>query len=257
MGAERPPIFWSRQPSLPQEVDRFLQCRLERALTVPRQRTLLVWPTVLGAPAQLDAHPGGMPEPTLLALAARMVKALGVEDPAAAWAEDRAGFPDTAVLDGAGWRPQASWASAAPLVSLRAGVALLAMTSRPEDGRYLLSCGVALFNCALFRECQEALGMLLLRSEGDLRRGLQGLILLACGYYHQQHHHAAGMRSIWRDGEAHLGSFKGNIETPWGRVAFSRSLAMAARRLAWLEEAPGEPGWARFWETPSPEWEFV
>lgn len=257
MASEKPPIFWSRQTRLAPEPERFLQFRLEHALLNPRERTLLAWPTVLGAPVQLDAHPQGIPEPRLLSLAARMVKALGVEDPAAAWAEDLAGFPDTAAQARAGWRPHGTWAPFAPLVSLRAGVALLAMTGRPEDERYLLACGVALFNCALFRECQEALEILRRRSDGELQRGLQGLILLACGYYHQQHHHVAGMHSIWMDGASCLESFKGRIETPWGRIAFSDSLALAVRRLAWLEVAPSGPDWARFWETPSPEWGFV
>lgn len=64
------------------------------------------------------------------------------------------------------------------------------------------------------------------------------------------------MQSIWRDGVPHLGSFKGEIETPWGRIAFAESLAMAVRRLAWLEDAPFGHDWARFWETPSPGWGF-
>jgi len=254
--SETRPVFWAPQPALPPALHLFQQARLERALAEPRRRTLLAWPTVLGAPVLRSAHPQGIPEPVLVDLAARMVKAVGAEDPSRAWKEDLELFPDTASRGAAGWAPHAAWAPFASRVSLRAGVALLALTGRPEDDRYLLGCAVALFNCALFQECQEALRRLLPRTDGGLERGLRGLLLLACGYYHQQGHHAAGMRSIWTDGAQHLCSFKGELDTPWGRVAFSESLAMAEQRLEWLEHASAEEDWARFWETRSPEWEF-
>ena len=251
------PVFWNHQHRLPPDVNRFLQSRLESALKQPQERTLLVWPTILGAPVQRAAHPQGVPEAQLLALAERMVQAVGKRAPEAAWARDREAFPGTAILGPTGWLPHGLWDPFAAEVSLRSGVALLALTGQPEDDRYLLASAVALFNHALFHACHDALELLWRRSEGDLKQGLQGLILLTCGYYHQQHHHAAGMRSIWKDGIPHLRPFEGILDTPWGRIAFSESLAMATQRVEWLQAMNTEDDWARFWETPSPEWEWA
>jgi Domain of unknown function (DUF309) len=251
------PTFWSRQDRLPLEVNHFLQIRLEAALAEPRKRTVFAWLAILGAPVQREAHPLGIPEPRLLALAERMVKAVGDREPSTAWAQDRECFPDTALPGRSGWMPHALWEPFASRVSLRSGVSLLALTGQPEDDHYLLACGVALFNHALFHECHDALERLWRRSEGELKQGLQGLILLACGYYHQQHHNLAGMRSIWKDGIPHLRPFQGTLDTPWGRIAFAESLAMASQRLEWLQHTSTDEDWLRFWETPSPEWEFV
>jgi len=255
MSRDTRPVFWAPQARLPLPVNRFLQARLEAALGEPGRRTLLAWPAVLGAPVQRQAHPEGLPEKRLLDLSARMVLAVGKRRPEAAWAEDRVVLPDTASPGPGGWLPHPVWESFASRVSLRSGVLLLALTGQPEDGRYLLASAASLFNHALFHECHDALELLWRRSEGDLKQGLQGLILLTCGYYHQQHHNAAGMRSIWKGGIPHLRPFEGTLETPWGRIAFSGSLAMATRRLEWLENKDAD--WARFWETPSPEWEFL
>ncbi len=252
-----PPTFWSRQHRLPLEVNHFLQIRLEVALREPQKRTLLAWPAILGAPVQRAANPQGISESQLMALAARMVEAVGEREPFTAWIQDRDAFPDTAFQGPSGWMPHGIWEPFASQVSLRSGVSLLALTGQPEDDCYLLACGVALFNHALFHECHDALEMLWRHSEGDLKKGLQGLILLASGYYHQQHHHAAGMRSIWKDGIPHLRPFKGILDTPWGRIAFSESLAMASQRLEWLKNTGTDEDWVRFWETPSPEWEFA
>lgn len=255
MSPATPPAFWAPQPRLPWPVNRFLRVRLEAALAEPARRTLLVWPTILGAPAQREACPEGLPEERLLALAARMVVAVGTRGPSEAWARDRAAFPDAAAPGPTGWVPHPLWAPWSSPVSLRCGVALLALTGQPEDEHYLLASAVALFNHALFHECHDALELLWRRSEGAMKQGLQGLILLACGYYHQQHHNAAGMRSIWKGGIPHLRPFDGTLTTPWGSLSFSGSLAMAKRRLAWLEDKDAD--WAQFWETPSPEWEFT
>jgi hypothetical protein len=254
---ETRPVFWTQQHRLPLEVNRFLRLRLESALNLPQERSLLAWPAILGAPVQRAAHPQGVPEAKVLALAARMVKAVGKREPEAAWTQDRDAFPDTALMGSTGWLPHGLWDRHAAQVSLRSGVALLALTGQPEDDRYLLASGVALFNHALFHECHDALELLWRRSEGELKQGLQGLILLACGYYHQQHHHAAGMRSIWKGGIPHLRPFKGILDTPWGRITFSESQAMASQRLDWLQDSNFDEDWARFWETPSPEWEWA
>lgn len=257
MSRETPPVFWARQAWLPSDVERFLGTRLEAALGDPRKRTLLAWPAILGAPAQREAHPQGIPEARLLALAARMLKGVGESDPASAWERDRVTLPDTASRGATGWLPGVPWAAYPTMVSLRSGVALMALTGQPEDERYLLASGVTLFNCALFHECHDVLEMLWRRSTGELKTCLQGLILLASGYYHQQHHHAAGMQSLWKDGTRLLRPLDGTLETPWGRIAFSESLAMASRRLEWLKTTSADEDWARFWETPSPEWELT
>jgi hypothetical protein len=136
-------------------------------------------------------------------------------------------------------------------------VALLALTGQPEDERYLLASGVALFNLGMYHECHDALELLWRQAEGDLKAGLQGLILLACGFYHQQQHHTAGMRSIWKDGVPQLRQFQGEMDTPWGRIGYAESLAMALRRLEWLKQLGAEKDMARFWETPPPEWELA
>lgn len=251
------PAFWQPQPRLPLEARRFLQIRVEAALNEPAKRTVLAWPAILGAPVQVDAHPEGIPEPELMALAARMIQAVGSSDPAETWVKDLHAFPDTAEAGSDGWKPAAPWRPQARLVSLRSAVALLALTGRPEDERYLLSSAVELFNLCLFHECHEALEALWRRSEGERREGLQGLILLACGFHHQQHLNAAGMRGVWESGIPRLERFPGALDTPWGRVGYAGSLAMATHRLDWLKTAGADPGEARFWEMPSPEWEFT
>lgn len=251
------PVFWQPQPRLPLEIRRFLQVRLEAALEQPGRRTVLAWPAMLGAPIQLAAHPEGIPEPELMALAARMVRAVGPLDPTEAWAADLRTFPDTAERGHCGWVPAAPWRPQARLVSLRSGVALLALTGRPEDERYLLSSAVELFNLCLFHECHEALEGLWRRSEGPLKDGLQSLILLACGFHHQQHLNAAGMKGVWQAGIPRLRRFPGVLDTPWGRVGYAGSLAMAMRRLDWLKTESADQVGARFWEMPSPEWEFT
>ena len=111
--------FWQRQPQLPLEIQRFFHARTEAALGDPEARQVLVWPTILGAPALRRAHPEGVPEPELLGHAARMLSALGHHDPAAAWAEHRTAWPDTAEAGATGWRPAAGWGAWGPLVSLR------------------------------------------------------------------------------------------------------------------------------------------
>ncbi len=251
------PAFWQPQPRLPLEIRRFLQVRVEAALEDSARRTVLVWPAILGAPVQREAHPEGIPGPELMALAARMVRAVGPLDPMEAWAGDLQRFPDTAEAGLGGWMPAALWRPRAPLVSLRSGVALLALTGRPEDERYLLSSAVELFNLCLFHECHEALERLWRRSEGSLKEGLQGLILLACGFHHQQILNTAGMQGVWKAGIPRLLRFPGVLDTPWGRVGYAGSLAMAMRRLDGLKTESADQVQAQFWEMPSPEWEIT
>ena len=165
--------FWQRQPRLPLAIHRFLQDRMEAALQDPEARQALVWPTILGAPGLRRAHPAGLPESELLGHATRMLGALGHHDPAAAWRAHRTAWPDTAEGDAAGWRPGSAWGAWGPLVSLRCGWQLAALTPLPLGERYPLACGVSLFNHGLYHECHDALEPLWAQAEGELKQGLQ------------------------------------------------------------------------------------
>jgi hypothetical protein len=250
-------VFWQRQPKLPLPVLKFLGARVEAALAAPADRALLVWPLVLGAPALREAHPDGLPEPELLARAAAMLGPLGLTGPGELWADALARLPNTADRGPGGWVPHRIWEPMSALVSLRLGVALLAMLGQPEDGRYGLACGIALFNCALFHECHDALEPLWLGAEGRLKAGLQGLILLAGGFHHLQLHNPGGMIGLWGDALAALEPFAGELPTPWGAVAFAPALAAAAERLAWLDHFDGDMELDPLWAMPRPVLELT
>ncbi len=254
MSCATAPVFWARQQRLPLPLQRFINTRLEAALKDPDQRPLFVWPTVLGAPRVREAHPQGIPEPELLAQAGRMLAPLGVVDPAKAWREALGAFPDTADRGTTGWVPQRIWDPLSAPLSLRCGVILLALTGQPEDGRYRLASGVTLFGSALFHEAHEALESLWAEASGDLRRGLQGLIFIAAGFYHQQHHDALGMISLWKDALDALAPFEGELSTPWGNVDFAESLDAVEQRIAWLRTLDTEADLGGLWELPRPEW---
>ena len=151
------PIFFQRQPVLPLLVQRFLRIRLEAALEDPKDRALLVWPTILGAPKLRQEFPGGMPEQAILSHAAKMLHDLGNDNPEGAWRDGIARFPDTAEQGATGFKPHRDWGSLGPLVSLRSGVALSALTELPVDGSYGLKAGLVLFNSALYHETHAAL----------------------------------------------------------------------------------------------------
>ena len=257
MSCATDPIFWQRQRRLPLPVMRFLRSLLDEALGDPAQRSLLVWPTILGAPRLRETHPEGIPEEELLAQSRRMLEAFGILDPLEAWQESLLRFPHIAQQGPGGWLPGPLWEALAPELSLRSGVILVARTGQPEDDRYRLSCAVALFNMALFHECHDALEALWLGSSGGLKEGLQGLILMSAGFYHQQHHDAAGMLALWRDGLPMLGRFGERLETPWGTVDFRESLATASGRLDWLMAEDDEADLDRLWEMPRPEWSLT
>ncbi len=258
--SEQKPLFWQRQPVLPLEVQRFLRQRLEAALHAPRDRALLVWPAVLGAPKLRAEHPGGLPEPLLLAHAARMLAAVGAADPEAAWSEALERFPDTAQAGPAGWLPGGAWGHLGPLVSLRSGVVLSALTGLPEGDTYLLHAAAALFDLALYHETHDALEALWQDAGGDLRQGLQGLILLAAGYHHQQLHNLGGAAAVWEEGLARLEPFQGLLPTPWGAVEHRDALQFTEERLAYLGALPGKGEDAdpeALWSMPVPRWEIV
>ena len=250
------PVFWQRQPKFPLPVHKFLGARVHAALAAPRDRALLVWPMVLGGPALRAAHPEGVPEQALLDQAAPMLASVGLEDPRAAWVDAQTRFPDTADLGATGWVPQRAWNPLSTLVSLRLGVTLLALLGQPEDARYGLSAGVALFNCALFHEGHDALEPLWIEAEPPLKAGLQGLIMLAGGFHHLQLHNARGMISLWQDALAVLPE-DGLLPTPWGTVRFGAAAASAAERLAWLEDYDGDRDLAPLWALSRPTLELT
>jgi hypothetical protein len=250
-------VFWQRQPKLPLPVLKFMGARLEPALRAPAARHLLVWPMVLGAPGLREAHPGGVPEPVLLARAGSMLAAMGALDPAAAWAEAMRLLPNTAEPGPGGWLPHRIWEPMSALVSLRLGVALLALLGQPEDQRYGLACGAALFNAGLFHECHDAVEPLWREAEPPLKTGLQGLILLAGGFHHLQLHNAGGMISLWADALPALDRCGGVLATPWGRVDCRAGAAAAAERMAWLDHYDGDMELDPLWAMARPTLEFT
>ena len=253
--------FWQRQPRLPLEVHRFLKDRMEAALHDSEVRQALVWPTILGAPGLRRAHPEGIPEHELLSHAARMLGSLGHHDPAVAWRAHRTAWPDTAEGDAAGWRPAAVWGAWGPLVSLRSGWQLAALTPLPLGERYPLACGVSLFNHGLYHECHDALEPLWTQAAGELKQGLQGLILLAGGYHHLQQHNLAGLLSLWEEALVRLEARGGRVATPWGEVRVESALDLTAQRLdhgrRTNDDADEAAVFAHLWTLDRPTWELA
>lgn len=253
--------FWQRQPRLPLEIHRFLQDRLAAALKDPEARQALVWPTILGAPGLRQAHPEGMPEAELLNHAGRMLTALGHYDPAGSWQVQLARWPETAERGPAGWRPHATWGAWGPLVSLRCGWQLAALTPLPLDERYPLACAVSLFNHGLFHECHDALEPLWVAADGKLKNGLQGLILLAGGYHHLQQHNHLGLMALWEEAVVRLKSSGGRVATPWGEVRAETALDLTARRLDHgkrvTDDADDEAVFGPLWALDRPTWELA
>lgn len=242
--------FFQRQPVLPLPIQRFLRRRIEAALHDPSQRFHLAWPTVLGAPRLRELHPDGVPEAELFAHAAKMLAALGIADPATAWSETLAAFPDTAEQGARGWMPAAEWGAFGPLISLRSGWQLMALTPLPPDATYGLSCGVSLFNHGLFHECHDALEPLWIEAQGPLKGALQGLILMTAGYHHLQLQNPNGMKAVWEESLARLEPFQGYAQTPWGRVDFTESARITQTRLAQLSNLD----WPALWRLDRPLW---
>jgi hypothetical protein len=236
---------------------RFIRTRLELALQDPPLRSLLIWPTVLGAPRLREQFPEGVPESELFRQSRQMLNAFGIPDPSVIWRETLEHHPDTACEGPGGWLPGEVWGELSQDVSLRCGVILVALTGQPEDERYRLACAVTLFNMALFHECHDALEPLWLNATGPLKDGLQGLILMSAGFYHQQHHDTGGMMALWRDGMPMLKRFGGRFETPWGILDFGESLATSSKRLDWLSSEDDAADLGKLWEMPRPEWSLM
>ena len=243
--------FWQRQPVLPLLIQRFLRQRVEAALHDPAERFHLAWPTVLGAPRLRELHPEGVPEPELFAHAAKMLAALGVTDPAEAWARTMEVFPVTAEPGATGWMPHPEWGAYGPLISLRCGWQLMALTPLPLDARYGLSSGVSLFNHGLYHECHDALEPLWIEARGPLKGAIQGLILMTAGYHHLQLQNPKGMKAVWEEALARLEPFNGHAETPWGAVDFGVASRLTEGRLDFLGD---EPDWPSLWQAERPLW---
>jgi Domain of unknown function (DUF309) len=249
--------FYQRQPTLPLVIQRFLRARVEAAMHDPARREDLAWATVLGAPAIREQHPLGLPEPLLFAHAAKMLAAVGRQDPESAWREHLERYSDAAQRGEKGWMPHASWGAWGPLVSLRSGWQLAALTPLPTNDRYALACGVSLFNHALYHECHDALEPLWVEANGDLKQGLQGLILMTAGYHHQQLHNAAGMKAVFEESLARLATFDSHhLQTPWGRVDFSHAWNATKARLAWLSEVSDDGDLGAIWSMEQAFWEL-
>ena len=261
--------FWQRQPRLTLGIQRFLQDRMEAALQDPEARQALVWPTILGAPGLRKRHPGGIPELELLNHAARMLGALGQHDPAAAWQAHLAAWPDTAEGGSEGWRPASSWGAWGPLVSLRSGWQLAALTPLSPAAlapgmtaeRYPLACGVSLFNHGLYHECHDALEPLWTKADGELKDRLQGLILLAGGYHHLQLHNLGGLVALWEESLGRLELCGGRVGTPWGEVRAEASLDLTALRLdhgkRMTHGADDDVIFGPLWALGRPTWELA
>jgi hypothetical protein len=248
------PIFFQRQPVLPLPVQRFLRVRLEAALEDPKDRALLVWPTVLGAPKLRQEFPDGLPENVLLSHAGKMLRDLGIVDSEITWREGIARFPETAERGDTGSKPHRDWGSLGPLVSLRSGVALSALTGLPVDESYALKAGLALFNSALYHETHDALEAIWKHAAGGLREGLQGLILMTAGYHHLQLQNRNGMKAVWEESIHRLEPFGGALDTPWGRVDHRDAIQCTKERMAYLKN--GAEGFEALWAMPAPRWEI-
>jgi hypothetical protein len=230
---------------------------MEAALQDPQARQVLVWPTVLGEPVLRQAHPGGLPEAELLRHAARMLSALGLHDPAQAWRSHIGTWPDTAIGGPEGWRPAEAWGGWAPLVSLRCGWQLAALTPLTPGERYPLACGVSLFNHGLYHECHDALEPLWAAAEGGLKEHLQGLILLTGGYHHLQQHNLEGMASLWEEALPRLKRVKGRVATPWGEVRAESALDLTAQRLDHGRRMTDAADFSPLWTLDRPTWELA
>ena len=249
--------FWQRQPLLPRAVQEVLRSRLEAALADPGAREHLVWPTVLAAPRVRSEHPGGLPEPLLLNLAARMLGALGQHDPAGAWQRHRAAWPDTADAGGRGLAARGLLgrlgAPGEPALRLAAGCAHIAAPGRAVSPG--LWC-VPLQPRALPRvpRCPGApLGPCQRRPSG----AAAGAHPAGRGYHHLQQHNLAGALALWQEALERLRARGGSFATPWGEVRAATALDLTARRLDQGRRMDDDTDLAPLWALDRPTWELA
>ncbi len=212
-----------------------------------------------GRPQAARGAPGRRPRAGAAGpAAASTLEVLGQRDPAAACARAMELLPNTADRGSRGWVPHRIWDPLAPLVSLRLGVALLALLGQPEDARYPLACGAALFNSALFHECHDALEPLWLEGRGRAEGRAAGPD--PAGRWLPSH--AAAQR---RRDDQPLGGRPAGARTArrarWPRPgAPSRcagAAAAAAERMAWLERYDGAMELDPLWALARPTWELT
>jgi predicted metal-dependent hydrolase len=104
--------------------------------------------------------------------------------------------------------------------------------------------GIELFNSRKYFECHEALEALWLKTEGEEKVFLHGLIQIAAAFHHYMRRNAAGARSLLekggkkleRFGDAQRGTNLAGLRRqlqPWRQyLAGTRGEAMAARATA-------------------------
>jgi len=235
----------------------FLRDRLTASMKDPDQRSVLVWPTILGAPRLQEEFPEGIPFGTLMQRASGLMGPMGLASAERCWERDLSRFPDTAELGSQGWRVHTSWAPMASLVSLRSGVTLLALMGHPGEADFPIGVASALFNSALYHECHDVLEPLWGDARGHVKAGLQGLILLTAGFHHQQLHNAPGMVGLWEDAINILALRSGELETPWGTLNYTAAVEAASTRLAWMEGKDQDADLAPLWDLPRPHWELM
>ena len=111
-----------------------------------------------------------------------------------------------------------------------------------------------LFNSALYHEAHDALEVIWKDAVGDLRRGLQGLILMTAGYHHLQLQNLNGMKAVWEESIQRLGEFGGLLDTPWGRVDHRDAIEYTKERMAYINV--GTENLKPLWAMPVPRWEI-
>jgi len=251
------PVFWQRQPRFPLPIMQFLRSRLSLSMEDPARRSLLAWPTLLGAPRLVEGFPEGIPFGDLMERAAPLLGPMDLGDPEACWLRDLSSHPDTAERGPRGWQAHPTWASMDSLVSLRAGVTLLALMGPHGAANTPFGAAAALFNSALYHECHDLLEPLWGSARGHLKAELQGLILLAAAFHHQQLHNVAGMVGLLEDAVALLAPRSGALESPWGTLHYTAAVEAASTRLAWMEGKDRNTDLGPLWDLPRPTWELL
>ena len=95
------------------------------------------------------------------------------------------------------------------------------------------------------------------RRGGDLKDQLQGLILLAGGYHHLQHHNLGGMVTLWEEASHRLKAIGGRVRTPWGDVSMETALDLTVRRLDHGRRMTAEADFSPLWTLDRPTWELA
>lgn len=92
-----------------------------------------------------------------------------------------------------------------------------------------IACASAAWDAGLFFEVHELLEPVWLRTRGEQRDVLRGLIMAGAAMHHLVSGNRAGARGLLRDGARHLGSLPG--ATPLDLESFARSLLELASAI--------------------------